>query len=69
MGRWTAPSDFDYYDDVEGGFLSGLEVPCRDCGRPMLLTKDDRGLLHVSCDDCVRTRTEYHAAQTDARRI
>lgn len=69
MSRWTAPSDLDYWDEIEGQFLRGLEVPCRGCGQPVTLTREDRGLIHLFCETCSRRETEYQAALQDARRI
>ena len=43
MSRYTAASDRDYYDEVEGVSPMPVEVRCVICDRPLSVPGDERG--------------------------
>lgn len=48
-GRWTAPSDYDYYDP---GRHDGLERSCGTCGDPVMVARNEQYQVQVYCDTC-----------------
>lgn len=53
MSRYTAQSDYDYADAVEGRTRSGIERTCTSCGRPVMVSRDEVYQLQVFCDWCI----------------
>ena len=52
MSRWSALSDWDYWDDLER-YRHRRAPQCLDCGRPMeiVYNGDDRP-IHARCEYC-----------------
>ena len=53
MGRWTAPSDMDYYDDVEGRTHDGIERTCAECAEPVMVDRETATHIHVFHSHCL----------------
>lgn len=54
MGRWTAMSDYDYYEERNPA-ESMVERSCVICGEFFLMPRDREYVAHVTCDRCLRT--------------
>lgn len=69
MGRWTAPSDLDYWDEVEGRSRDGIERSCHGCHAPVMVSRDEAYLVQVFCEHCIRkaetlkANAQYQAAR------
>jgi hypothetical protein len=56
MGRWSAPSDFDYYDASH--HHDGIERTCHGCGDPVMVSRGDAYQLQVFCERCLTRQRE-----------
>ena len=68
MGRWSAVSDYDYDDELNGRTHAGHErntVPrCRTCGdRQQVVYNGDGDPVFVRCDACARERARAAATR------
>jgi formylmethanofuran dehydrogenase subunit E len=52
--RWTAPSDVDYAQQLEGRTRTGIERTCEGCGEPVMVRRSEVYQVHVFCETCVR---------------
>lgn len=56
MGRWSAVSDYDYDDEINGR-SAHISTRCRTCGEPMQVVTDSDGRpVWCRCDACARDR-------------
>lgn len=53
MSRWNAPSDRDYWEDVEGRSHDGLERTCQECGEPVMVSRSEGYQIHVFHAACL----------------
>lgn len=49
--RWTAPSDYDYYDSNHEH--TGIERTCFECGEPVMVSRNDEYQIHVFHKGCL----------------
>lgn len=59
MSRWSAVSDLDYRDEIEGRRPSHVTVSCLRCQRPMDVEVDDPGPYR--CEHCASLHTDWIA--------
>lgn len=64
MSRWSAPSDYDYYDEVEARSTwdRATTLHCIRCERPVIVDADEPG--PVWCASC-RDRADAIRSQTE----
>lgn len=59
MGRMTAPSDFDFYDEQNERMV---KMPC-ECGAPVYVPyRDGPPLGPLRCDDCQEMHDQIRSA-------
>ena len=63
--RWTAASDYDFYD--EPWKATDEEYPCRQCGGAVVLSRDDRTIGPLVCDACYRRTLRREMAKIVAQ--
>ena len=69
--RWSAASDYDYYDSNHEH--SGLERTCAECGEPVMVHRNDEYHIHVfhaACLDRIAQRAKRRTlkAEIEGRR-
>ena len=65
MSRWSALSDRDYDDEVEGRQMV-LTRSCTRCGERIILTSADGYTVTILCDRCWRIALETQARKSQA---
>lgn len=62
--RWNAPSDYDYWDEVEGHHEPNwYSVTCLTCERPFYVRADDDPPYH--CNRCIQRKAEADQRAAD----
>jgi len=65
MGRWTAPSDYDYFDEVNG-VDRGPMARCANCDRDFAVDQGETLPIRPWCPVCVqRGRSKPSPAKVD----
>jgi hypothetical protein len=63
VSRWSSPSDMDYWDEVEGRRVDGVERTCTECGEPHMCSRDEAQQIYVFHSWCLEAIRERHLAR------